>query len=51
MRRVISRHSQSIPMINVRVSQIHDDVSYRATILVRWSNFCTASLEVHVFDC
>lgn len=51
MRRVISRHSQSIPMINVRVSQIRDDVSSDATILVWWSTFCTASLEVHVIDC
>jgi hypothetical protein len=38
-------------MINVRVSQIHDDVFYGATILVWWSIFCTASLEVHVVDC
>jgi hypothetical protein len=51
MRRVISKHSQNIPMINVRVSQIHDDSCCGAAILVRWSTFCTASLEVHVFDC
>jgi hypothetical protein len=50
MRIVILKHSQNIPMINVRVSQIRDDVTSGAMILLvfaqpRWScSMSTAEL-------
>jgi hypothetical protein len=37
MRRVMAKHSQNIPMINVRVSQIHDGVSPNTIISSWWS--------------
>jgi hypothetical protein len=33
----MAKHSQNIPMINVRVSQIHDDVSPNTIIFSWWS--------------